>query len=84
MTDDEESDAWDSGEIGASEEFMSLAPAAFEKEIDDHLGLQQITIRLQKTLVADLKEMARQNGLGYQPFVRQILTKHVAENRLKK
>lgn len=77
----DESDAWDRGDIGSSEQYTKRASPVLEAEIDDAMGLQQVTIRLQKTLIADLKVLAKQNGLGYQPFVRQLLTQHVRENR---
>lgn len=57
------------------------APKELSQEVDDSLGLQVITIRLQKTLIEDLKELARKEGLGYQPLMRQILTKAVAARK---
>jgi len=50
-----------------------------EREVDEVLGLQQVTIRLQKHLVDALKELAKDEGIGYQPMVRQILTKYVKQ-----
>ncbi len=52
--------------------------------IDDTLGLVPITLRLQKPLVEQLKKIAASNGLGYQPFVRQILTQYVREHEKAK
>jgi predicted DNA binding CopG/RHH family protein len=76
-----ESDAWDRGELGNDPQFAARAPKELEDEIDTAMGLQAITIRLQKPLIAELKKMAKENGLGYQPFVRFVLTQYVKEKR---
>jgi len=55
-----------------------------EKAIDEKLGLQIISIRLQKNLINDLKELANKNGLGYQPYIRHILTQHIQNERRKR
>lgn len=52
-----------------------------DKAIDDALNLSPITIRLQKDLVVDLKKLAKNEGLAYQAFIRQVLTKYVAETK---
>jgi predicted DNA binding CopG/RHH family protein len=70
---------WENGTLGQSAEHLEKSTPEDEKAIDDTLGLTPITLRLQKTLVEQLKKMAAQNGLGYQPFVRQILTQYVRE-----
>jgi predicted DNA binding CopG/RHH family protein len=36
-------------------------------------------VRLQKELVEQLKVMAKKEGLGYQPFIRHILTRYVRD-----
>jgi hypothetical protein len=76
----DDSDKWESGELGRTEKFTRTAPAEIEAMLDEDLGLVQISLRLQKSLVADLKVLARQKGLGYQPFVRQILTQYASDN----
>jgi predicted DNA binding CopG/RHH family protein len=45
------------------------------------LGLQSISIRLQKELIEDLKLLAKEMGIGYQPYIRQLLTQHVREKK---
>jgi predicted DNA binding CopG/RHH family protein len=76
-----ESDAWDRGDLGRSVEYAKPSSKEFDAEIDEALGLQPITIRLQRPLIAELKAMAKENGLGYQPFVRLVLTQYVKEKR---
>ncbi len=77
-----ESDAWDKGEIGDDPAFAARAPKELEDEIDAAMGLQPITLRLQKALIAELKGLAKENGLGYQPFVRMVLTQYVKEHKV--
>ena len=74
-------DAWENRDLGATESFVRKAPAEYEQSLDDKMGLQIISIRLQKSLIDDLKELAREDGLGYQPYIRQLLTQHVRNER---
>lgn len=70
---------WESGQLGASEEHVKPVSPERTKEIQDALGLQPVTVRLQKELVEQLKVMAKKEGLGYQPFIRHILTRYVRD-----
>lgn len=75
----DDSELWESGQLGVSEEFVRRVSPAKSKEIEESLGLQPVTIRLQKDLVEKLKILARKEGLGYQPLIRHILTRYVRE-----
>lgn len=68
-------DAWDSGQLGRDEEFVEVAPTGNEATIDEAMGLQMISIRLQKSLIEDFKFIASLNGISYQPLIRQVLTR---------
>jgi hypothetical protein len=72
-------EAWDEGVLGQADEFAHSAPedAALEAALDQALDLQMISIRLQKSLIEDLKSIAKLNGLGYQPLIRQTLTRFI-------
>ena len=70
-------DAWDSGQLGRAAEHARPAAEDIEKAIDASLGLQLISIRLQKSLIEDFKAIASLNGIGYQPLMRQILKRFV-------
>lgn len=72
----EPDEPWESREVGAQEEFVEVAPD-ISKELDAALDLHPISIRLQKSLVDNLKALAHLHGLGYQPLVRQVLTRWV-------
>jgi hypothetical protein len=71
-----EHEDFDYDTIGTDEQFVSVAPD-MDKAVDEALGLQPISIRLQKSLLDNLKALAQLNGIGYQPLVRQILTRWV-------
>ncbi len=71
--------AWDNRELGASEKHVRKASSGREKALDERLGLQTISIRLQKGLIDNLKKLAEEDGIGYQPYVRQLLMRHVRQ-----
>jgi hypothetical protein len=75
----DDSELWETGKLGATEKFVGVAPRRFGEAIDHSLGLQPISIRLQKDMIEALKTLAQEQGLGYQPYLRQILTRHVAD-----
>jgi len=66
--------AWEDRLLGASEKHVK-AIEANEAEIDEALELQMISIRLQKSLIEDFKNIAALHGLGYQPLMRQVLAR---------
>jgi hypothetical protein len=69
------SDAWDSRRLGQEEEFVRRAGAAHETALDEVLGLQMISIRLPRQLIERLKLIAKHNGVGYQPLIRDVLSR---------
>lgn len=70
-------EAWESGELGASSEHIKALSVKETKAdldlINEHLGLQPISIRLEKSLIDDFKAIASINHLGYQTLMRQAL-----------
>ncbi|RVT49660.1 hypothetical protein [Rubrivivax albus] len=69
-------DVWEDRTVGAEEEHVEVAPD-ISAELDAALDLHPISIRLQRNLVENLKALAQLHGLGYQPLIRQILTRWV-------
>jgi len=69
---------WESGELGLSADHAVAAPEQLEREVDEALGLQLISIRLPRRLIDDLKLIATKEGLGYQPLVRRVLLRFAA------
>jgi len=74
-------EAWESRKLGNDENYVERVEVD-EKELDDALELQLISIRLQKSLIEDFKLIAKINGIGYQPLMRQIL-KRFADAEMK-
>lgn len=68
-------EAWESRELGCSEAHVRISDENLEFEINEALELHPISIRLNKSLIEDLKMIADLNGLGYQPLIRQVLTR---------
>lgn len=66
-------DAWETGRLGRDMEHAKPAPREMEAAIDESLGMQMISIRLQKDLIDDFKKIAEFRGVGYQPLMRDAL-----------
>ena len=65
--------AWDSRDLGCDIKFAKRTQPELALEIDDSLGLQMISIRLNKELIAAFKVIGEHHGLGYQPLMRDAL-----------
>lgn len=76
-------EAWETGQLGASEEHVKVSTQSDDKSVDAALELHPISIRLQKSLIDDLKQIAKIHGIGYQPLMRQILNRF-AESEKKR
>lgn len=70
-------DPWETGELGRDENHVRRATPEREAAVHEALGLQLISIRLQKRMIEDLKFIAKANGIGYQPLIRDILDRFV-------
>jgi predicted DNA binding CopG/RHH family protein len=70
-------EAWDSRALGASADHVAVAEAAHEQALDKAMELQSISIRLPKQLIEQYKLIAHFHGVGYQPLMRDILTRFV-------
>ena len=75
-------EAWDSEQLGTDESHAQRVSSDLEKQIDESLGLQMISIRLEKSLIDSYKLLAAFHGLGYQPLMRDAL-KRFAEGEMK-
>ncbi|MGE0526563.1 MAG: hypothetical protein AB7G93_12050 [Bdellovibrionales bacterium] len=69
-----ESEEWETGKRGA----RSVVATGEEDAtaLDEAMELQMISIRLPQAVVERLKMMAKKEGIGYQPYTRQILIHH--------
>lgn len=70
-------EAWERGQLGDSEEHVKKLEEDIEAQIDAALELHPISIRLQKSLIDDLKMISALSGIGYQPLMRQVLKRFV-------
>ena len=69
-----ESEEWEQGKRGLESKAVSAEEAA---KIDEGLGLQMISIRLPVETINNLKHLAGDEGIGYQPYIRKLLIEHV-------
>lgn len=71
-------EAWENGDLGSDEQYVRRASPEAEKELDDSLGLQSISIRLPKELIEQFKLISKIHGMGYQPLMREALKRFAA------
>jgi len=64
---------WENGVLGLDEEHARRVNEEETAAIEKAAGLQLISIRLERDLIAQLKAIARYHGIGYQPMVRDLL-----------
>jgi hypothetical protein len=74
-------DAGEDRKLGNDERFVARVDRNEESRVDEALGLQMISIRLPKRLIERLKLIAKHNGIGYQPLIRDVLS-HFARGEL--
>jgi predicted DNA binding CopG/RHH family protein len=69
-----EAQEWESGKRG-----FHSTPALDQDEtaLDEAMELQMISIRLPQSVVEKLKTMSKKEGIGYQPYTRQVLIHHI-------
>jgi predicted DNA binding CopG/RHH family protein len=76
---------WESKKLGADPKHAKRVSPELEREmnavIDEATGLKAISLRLPGQLIDALKTVAKEVGLGYQPYIRMILTDHVKHPR---
>lgn len=75
-------EAWEDGLLGRDEKHVAVADESHEAALDAALELQAISIRLPKQLVQHYKLIAHFHGVGYQPLMRDVLSRFVP-NALK-
>jgi hypothetical protein len=80
---DADNELWDSKQLGASSEHAVRVSDERDKELDDAMGLQLFTFRMPKLVIEQLKQLAKLDGIGYQPFMRKVLIDYVHQNEQK-
>lgn len=75
-------DAWESEQLGADAKHAHAVSQDITSEIDGALGLQMISIRLEKALIESFKVLGSFHGIGYQPLMKDAL-KRFADSEMK-
>jgi len=65
--------AWETGKLGRDMDHAEPADPELQKQINESLGMQSISIRLQTELIDEFKLIAKLRGIGYQPLMREAL-----------
>lgn len=76
-------EAWEKGSLGENAKYAKAPSKDFAIEVDDAMGLQSISIRLQKSLIEDFRAIAALNNIGYQTLMRQILQRFADAEKKK-
>lgn len=71
-------EAWDSEQLGADEAHARPVSPEIAKQIEESLGMQLISIRLEKALIDSFKLLGEFHGIGYQPLMRDALNRFAA------
>jgi len=69
-------EAWENDLLGVDPKHAKKSELD-DKTADEAMDLQMISIRLQKALLVDLKQIAAAYGIGYQPLMKQVLRRYV-------
>ena len=69
----QDGDKWETGELGRDAQHTKRAP----KEIE--ALLKPISIKFPPLLIAKLKRYASRDNMGYQTYIKQILSRHLRE-----
>jgi len=75
-------EAWESRQLGADASSAQKVSLEKHQEIEQALGLQMISIRLDKDLIQSFKTIGQFHGIGYQPLMRDALKRFV-ESEMK-
>lgn len=70
-------EAWDDRVLGADGNFVEVVSDDIAATIDEAVGTQLISIRVQKSMIEDFKLIASLNNIGYQTLMKQILQRFV-------
>ena len=70
-------DPWESGKLVRDKKYATAASKEIGDQIDEALGLQMISIRLDKELIDTFKLLGKKYQMGYQPLMREALKRFV-------
>jgi len=70
-------EAWERGELGSDLKHAKAVDKKKAAQIDETLGLQMISIRLEQELIESYKLLGTKYDMGYQPLMREALKRFV-------
>jgi uncharacterized protein (DUF4415 family) len=70
-------EAWESGELGSDLKHARATDKKMGIQIDEVLGLQMISIRLEQDLIESFKLLGTKYDMGYQPLMREALKRFI-------
>lgn len=70
-------EAWELGELGSDLKHARVVDKKIGAQIDEALGLQMISIRLEQDLIESYKLFGAKYDMGYQPLMREALKRFV-------
>lgn len=76
-------EAWEDGSLGEDEDSAVLSDFIDMEILEESAGLQPISIRIQKSVLDDLKIIAKMEGMGYQPLIKNLLKRFVVAEQKK-
>jgi hypothetical protein len=75
----DDAELWETGQLGASKEYVRVVPEKKRKQIDKAMGIESVIVRMPKGLSDELRKLAKKEKMGYMPFIRQILDRYVCQ-----
>jgi len=76
--DEKMNEAWETGKLGRDIAHARRAPAELEAEVERALAMKLVSIRLPIPMIDALKAIAKYHQIGYQPMIRDLLSRFVA------
>lgn len=74
-------DRWESRELGADPEHARRSAPGRREELDEKLGIVELTLRLKRETVDELERQAKDEEIILAALLRRILQEHVDERQ---
>jgi hypothetical protein len=76
---DDNDENWENGTLGCDSQYVCVSEDD-EGLIDESLDLKFVSLRMKKTLIEDLKQIAEIYGVNYKTVIRQVLENFAKNN----
>lgn len=84
----EDIEKWEKGDYGKNSQTIKKVPpekaTVLRQAIVGESELKPISIKMPPVLIEALKELASEDHIGYQTYIKQILSRHVRKEQLKR